>query len=360
MDHDGNCRKVCCLCLGKSGGLELNDTTKALFAKHVYKDFGDFYEDEEYLPKGLCAGCERKLRSLESENVKQRRSIGIPPDYAALVEHTKSILEAPRTRSSGEYDSFSCQCEMCFIGKSSGKKIPVSQFVRQEKKKRGRDWSAERPQQPVPSQPSGSTGKPRCFDCGQIKAPGHPHKCGRAGKIQAMLEIASPKTRDMFTSMHLKDKFQEAKEVGKEGLVSLTSRFGPPLQIKAKNAKEKSIMITRDMLDQFRLQMDIGKKKTLEASRFFKNITGATMEPYMQEYIMSSETCLTDFFETREINWIVYEREPDDTKPVSKQKLIKKTIKIEALICSDVEGLKFFLLMERYLDENVITKVGKF
>ena len=80
----------------------------------------------------------------------------------------------------------------------------------------------------------------------------------------------------------------------------------------------------------------------------------------MQEYIMSSETCLTDFFETREINWIVYEREPDDTVPVSKQKLIKKTIKVEALICSDVEGLKFFLLMERYLDENVITKVGKF
>ena len=371
MDHDGNCGKVCIVCTGKSGGLLLNDTLKDIFIRHIYSKIGNFEEDEEYLPKGICEGCARKLRSLDSP---KPRSLGILPNYQAMVANIKKHFDTPRTRSSGEFDPFACDCEYCLIGRSLQKIF--SQFASQEKRKRGR--SIERPQ-PGPSQPnvptpstsgsssssssgskSGSSEKPRCFHCGQIKAPGHPHQCGRTGKLQAMWEIASPKTRDMFTARHLKDKFQEAKEAGTEGLVSLSSRFGRPLEIKAKNAKEKSIMITREMLDQFRLQMDIGKKKTLEASRFFKNITGATMEPYMQEYIMSTETCLSDFFEIREINWIVYEREPDDTKPISKQKLVKKTIKIEALICTDIEGLKFFLLMERVLDENVITKVGKF
>ena len=374
MDHDGNCRKVCILCLGKSGGLEMNETIKELFIRHVYHKIGDFKEDEEYLPKGICEGCARILRSLDNTNEKLRRSIGIPPDYQAMVAHIKSIFDAPRTRSSGEFDCFACICEYCTIGRAKGKKIPISQFVRQEKKKRGR--SVERPE-PGPSQPtpstsgsssgssgskSGSTGKPRCFDCGQIKAPGHPHQCGRPGKIQAMFELASPKTRDMFTSMHLKEKFKEAKEAGKEGLVALTCRNGPPIQIKAKNAKEKSVMITREMLDQFRLHMDIGKKKALKVSRFFKNVTGATLEPYLQEYVMSSETCLSDFFTTIELDWTIYEKvtEIDDTKPASQQKMNLKVVKRTAIICTDVDGLKFFLLMERYLDENVITKIGKF
>ena len=378
MDHDGNREKVCICCMGKSGGMVLNDTMKALFAKHVYKDFGDFYEDEEYLPKGLCAGCKRKLLSLESQDEKQHRKLGLPPDYVAMLQHIKTIFNAARTRSSGDYDSYTCPCEYCFIGKASGRKIPVSQFVQEEKKKRGRDWSAERPE-PGPSKPSGPTpstsgsssssgsstsksgsaGKPRCFDCGQIKAPGHPHQCGRTGKLQAMWELASPKTRDMFTTKHLKEKFEEAKEAGKEGLVSLASRFGPPLEIKAKNAKENSIILTKEMLDQFRLQMDVSKTKALKASRFFKRVTGAKLEPYLQEYVMSSETCLTDFFETRNLEWTIYEKDPDDTQPRSRQKLLLKKVIREAVICSDVDGLKFFLLMQRYLDENSITKIGK-
>ena len=384
MDHDGNCRKICIMCLKKSGGLELNDTTKALFARHVYADFGDYYEDEEFLPKGLCAGCERKLRSLDHEDEAQRRALGIPPDYVGLVKHIKDKLNKTSTRTSGEYDSYSCPCEMCLIGRTSGTKKIVSQFVRQEKKKRGRDWSAERSQQPTPDQPSGeptpstsgssgsgssasgssgkkadSTGKPRCYDCGQIKAPGYSHQCGRTGKLQAMWEIASPKTRDMFTAMHLKDKFQEAKEAGKDALVSLASRHGPPLQIKAKNATEKSITITKELIDQFRLQMDVSKTKALKASRFFKKATGAKLEPYLQEYIMSSDTCLSDFFETRKLEWTHYEKDPDDTQPRSKQKLLLKKVIRDAVICSDVDALKFFLLMERILDENAITKIGK-
>ena len=56
-NHHGNRGKICILCLKKSKGKVMNENHKNIF-RRVFKDY-DLYA--EYLPFGLCLGCQRIL-----------------------------------------------------------------------------------------------------------------------------------------------------------------------------------------------------------------------------------------------------------------------------------------------------------
>ena len=60
---------VCFLCLRKNvDGRVLTENFKKLIFENVYRNFRG---DENYLPSGVCSGCERILRSLPTENPRK-------------------------------------------------------------------------------------------------------------------------------------------------------------------------------------------------------------------------------------------------------------------------------------------------
>ena len=72
----------------------------------------------------------------DEKKKSKKRKMDFCPDYVALANHVRSIVEAPSLRSKPR-DDFECICEICFRGSFKGKVLPLSQFQTMEKSKPG-------------------------------------------------------------------------------------------------------------------------------------------------------------------------------------------------------------------------------
>ena len=158
-------------------------------------------------------------------------------------------------------------------------------------------------------------------------------------------------TRQVLASQTLKELFNEGQES-----VSLKTRHGPKLVVQGKNVKPQSAVFTKDMMDKFRTQIHMSKRNALKTARFFKEVYDGKMEVGMQEYVYDSNTCLSDFFAVKRLEFLAFDYEFDDGKPSSK-KTLQKVFR-DVVYCTDVEGLIFFLKLERALDDDSIIKIG--
>ena len=66
----------------------------------------------------------------------KKRNIDFHPDYFALANHVRDIVEAPSLRSNPR-DEFHCICDTCFRGTFKGKVLPISEFQTKQKSKPG-------------------------------------------------------------------------------------------------------------------------------------------------------------------------------------------------------------------------------
>ena len=100
---------LCVLCLTKCEKGQLNDGHKILIQKHAYPNY---FNDEEFLPKSICAGCRTRLFSQE------RMSPRPLPDlkYQELVRNVRQSTRAKSLRGGSVQD---CECELCRLGKPS-------------------------------------------------------------------------------------------------------------------------------------------------------------------------------------------------------------------------------------------------
>ena len=338
QDHDGNRRKICIFCLKKSKDCVLNDELRWIFANNVYESYELFVSHEKYLPTGLCSGCTRKVRSFKEAS---QRSFELSPKYDELVEHVRSIVDPnqAQTRSRTPWDPFNCPCEICVLGRHSGKGFPTSRFIREEKRGRGR--SSERPKEDL-------TPIKICPKCGGKIGRGIPHPCTRTSRFENVKNSLTPKTSLMLAKDIIAEEFQKALDKGDEKFASLTSKHGPPLKIKAHDVKDKTFIITEEMVNKLRLNLNISKTKAYEAGRMFKEYTGGKLEKGLKAFIFNSETCLSDFFKVTEMEFMAY-------NPLKMLVPVKR----QTVQCIDVEGLVFFLKMERLLPDEAITKIGQ-
>ena len=77
----------------------------------------------------------------------------------------------------------------------------------------------------------------------------------------------------------------------------------------------------------------------------------------MQEYVYDANTCLSDFFTVERLEFLAFDYEYDDGKPISTKKTLQTVVR-DIVYCNDVEGLIFFLKLERALDDDAIIKIG--
>ena len=277
------------------------------------------------------------------------RPLGKPLLYAELVQHVKEVVNAPSTRQNPR-DEFSCDCHICQRGRYTGKTLPMSRFMQEPKKKKGR---------PAKTPPEDLTPVKRCPKCHQIVGPGIPHPCTRTSRLETIKnDIVSPISTMQIANEAISSQLKVAKEKGQELVATLTSKHGIPLKVKAANAKEESLFVTKEFVTNFRIQLGLSKRKTLKAMRLFKEKLGGKLEPGMQEYIFDANTCLADFFEIRREEFLGYEDEYDDSLPESARKRCLTTVTRDVIYCVDVEGLIFFLKVARVLDDDSIVKIG--
>ena len=160
-------------------------------------------------------------------------------------------------------------------------------------------------------------------------------------------------TRQVLASQTLKEAFDES-----EGSASLKTRHGPRLEVKSKNVKEETAVFTKEMMDTFRTQIHMSKRSALKTARFFKEVFSGKMETGMQEYVYDANTCLSDFFTVERCEFLAFDYEFDDGKPVSSKKTLQSVFR-DIVYCTDVEGLIFFLKVTRVLDDDdCIIKIG--
>ena len=196
-----------------------------------------------------------------------------------------------------------------------------------------------------------------CRICWGEVAPGKHKSCGKALRQENLREDLSPMTRQMLASETLKEEFNKAKEAGQEEVVSLKTRHGPRLEVKSKNVRVESAVFTTEMMDKFRAQIHMSKRTALKSARFFKEAFGGKLEPGMQEYVYDANTCLSDFFTVERMEFLAFDYEYDDGKPISTKKTLQTVVR-DIVYCNDVEGLIFFLKLERALDDDAIIKIG--
>ena len=159
-------------------------------------------------------------------------------------------------------------------------------------------------------------------------------------------------TRQVLASETLKEQFNEGQES-----VSLKTRHGPRLEVRGKNVKVESAVFTKEMMDKFRAQIHMSKRSALKTARFFKEVFDGKMEVGMQEYVYDANTCLSDFFAAKRVEFVAFDYEFDDGKPISSKKTLQPVFR-DIVYCTDVEGLIFFLKLERALDDDAIIKIG--
>lgn len=345
QDHEGNRLKICVLCLDKCKGALLTDKTKKILAG-IYTDF---YKNEMFLPSGLCSGCRIKLSS--QEKTVGKRTITNKPDYVELVKHVRMVTGS-RTRSMEPYDPLNCPCEICILGRSSGSKKTKSRFVEGEKKTKGR-----------PSETSEEELSPTVLICRKCRcevAKGKDHPCNKTSKLQNLLDEVSPRSVYQLAKDVVTDEMKKKIEAGEEALVSLTAKVGPPLIIKAANAEGKVFEVSKDLVDSFRINLSLSKTKAYETALYIKEATGGKLEKGLRKYIFRPETCLSSFFDVTTIDFNAIDEDFNDAIPVSSGKKKLETMVRHVAYCIDPEGLWFFLLMERMIDdENAYVKIGK-
>ena len=101
----------------------------------------------------------------------------------------------------------------------------------------------------------------------------------------------------------------------------------------------------------------MSKRSALKTARFFKEVFSGKMETGMQEYVYDANTCLSDFFTVERCEFLAFDYEFDDGKPVSSKKTLQSVFR-DIVYCTDVEGLIFFLKVMRVLDDDCIIKIG--
>ena len=273
-----------------------------------------------------------------------------------MVKHVKDIVEGNCTRSH-TWDCLNCPCKWCIRGRATSKALlEISPF------------GGDVPNATCGRQSSKTDETPKritiCGYCKQEIGRGKPHNCTRSSRFDNIRDMCSPGTLQMVASSVVSQEFQKAKEAGKSKIAVLKSKYGPALTIKAKDVKDEGFIITKDNMDQLRSILSLSKRKTYEAGRYLKEITGSKMEKGMKSYIFNSETCLAEFFEVVEINFADEDQNFDDSIPVSSGKKNLQAVKRHVCRCTDVEGLVVFLMNERYLEgldlDDIIIKIGKF
>ena len=163
----------------------------------------------------------------------------------------------------------------------------------------------------------------------------------------------SPNTRQVLASEIIKEAFKE----GEEEVASLKTRYGPRLEVHGKNVQVEKAVFTTDMMDKFRAQIHMSKRNAIKTARFFKEVFDGKMESGMQEYVFNANTCLSDFFAVKKVEFVAFDYDYDDGKPISSKKTLKPVFR-DIVYCTDVEGLIFFLKLERALDDDAIIKIG--
>ena len=196
-----------------------------------------------------------------------------------------------------------------------------------------------------------------CTICWGEVAPGKHKSCGKHLRQENIRENFSPETRQMLASETLKEEFSKAREAGQEEVISLKTRHGPRLEVKSKNVQLESAVFTTEMMDKFRSQIHMSKRNALKSARFFKEVFNGKMETGMQEYVYNANTCLSDFFAVKRVEFVEFDYEYDDGKPISSKKTLQPVFR-DIVYCTDVEGLIFFLKLERALDDDAIIKIG--
>ena len=171
-------------------------------------------------------------------------------------------------------------------------------------------------------------------------------------RYQNLDQDLSPMTRQVLASQTLKEAFDEG-----QGSASLKTRYGPRLEVKSKDVKEETAVFTKEMMDTFRTQIHMSKRSALKTARFFKEVFSGKMETGMQEYVYDANTCLSDFFTVERCEFLAFDYEFDDGKPVSSKKTLQPVFR-DIVYCTDVEGLIFFLKVMRVLDDDCIIKIG--
>ena len=193
----------------------------------------------------------------------------------------------------------------------------------------------------------------RCRVCWGEIGPGKHQVCGKAKRYENLMDDLSPMTRQVLASEILKEQFQND---GQES-ATLKCRHGPRLEVRSKNVKDETAVFTTEKMDKFRSQIHMSKRNALKTARFFKEVFNGEMETGMQEYVYDANTCLSDFFTVERCEFLAFDYEFNDGKPVSSKKTLQPVFR-DIVYCTDVEGLIFFLKVTRVLDDDCIVKIG--
>lgn len=314
---------------------KMTDEHKFIVNKYLFPEFKEF---AHILPPGLCGTC--RLALVDKDNSEMRgeipKSLPSCPDFSSVI----SIFQAipPPTRSNPLPET-QCPCKICCIGRSKQ--------VDEALKKPGRG----RPKVLPLDQRQTAKAAMMCTWCLLERAPGKPHVCSRAARLENLKRSMSLKGRQQLASSTIK----ETVEVSGTSNVSL-STSGTPLQVTAGTSRGQG-HLNKPMshADLLLLQKHTGisdRKLLLIAKALRSSLGRGSIEPYLAEAVAESGQKCQDFFGLKEMTFFDKDNEAATNHPTFKPRSILVPV------CKNVITFVDFVLLQRKLGPDFDLKVG--
>ena len=359
-DHEGNSFKVCVICLEKSKGFKLLlDDEDYTILKNLPK-YTTIFDNKDHLARGICEACKRILSTLDTTKPRSLPNV----DYKGLIEN---VLKNLHDESSG-----SCNCELCKIGRHKGSKKFESEFVLKSKNKRGRivtseDHNLDTSKEKSPEQQA----RVRCPNCYGIYALGTHKECGQDKKLDNLMGMMSPKTKEQIVARVLDEKFKEADEA-KKATINLSRRFGSKMTVttpKAAAAAATAPQLSEKFFLEVKKTFGTSGRNLRELARLYREMTGGSVVPHLREKLQAANHTLDDFFEVNVMTFLCEDKEENEYFDFVEREdggLIcvetpdgRRTPRARyTVVCKDVLALINFLKEKRHITNDTIVKIG--
>ena len=368
----------------------INDDTK----KKIANIYGDFYKNENLLPKKICSGCRLKLSALGTKN---ERKMDPAPDYPTLVASALSVPAEKRSEI-----GYKCYCYLCNVATYNAichKNAPMPNPQPSSSTAPPRPP----PPRPPPPRPSAAASSTQAITVDLPPPSSPPSSPVQVGFISPSkpkrksifdgltntqtwdeLMKLSPLMRECLATDLLDDYIREAKAKGLSSF-KMSRRNGRKFEYHINEKAEGAFVLSMDVISEIRNRTGLSTNKLVTVKEIMKAF-GAKCETYMKPKIFQQNRRLKDFFVSTHKNFIckeVYDLEdPDDFSllqeyedeygeeeedeeevvgatggPAHDDDILGLNDRI-AIMCNDVPGLIQYLVEARQLDEDATVQIG--